>query len=429
MSRCIPSSGINLFQGIYQLIEDYESASGRKALNLSLGNPDTVPDPEILELRGRLASDPSFDLHTYAEDQDRRGFAEAMVELHGGIRVAEFEPLRALPIPGIKTAGALMPLACGLHLKASNGTGEFRLVSHLPAYDVIGTWASDYFGSERIVWPLCSSDGMKPNLDRLRRAVAASQEERVDLVYVIRPGNPASVGTTDSEWRELIEWCLQNGSRLVNDAAYCGLATESHVPLARVARDYPNLEWIEMYSVSKSFSDPGARLGALVGSRDFVEDFNLIKGNTESGPVPSVMAAYGEFFADREAAVQSLVAKRELYRRRLEFLVPRLERAGLRPACKTDAGFFTLWKVPRTILGIDLHREAIRTGESVHELFNRRVISETGIVGVHFRGPGGEGQGQGDPLIRYAVCTDVFDLEFQERFEESLDRFRPEYED
>lgn len=64
---------------------------------------------------------------------------------------------------------------------------------------------------------------------------------------------------------------------------------------------------------------------------------------------------------------------------------PKLEAAGLKPACRT----------------------------------------ETGIVGMHFQGPAVGGKSE--PLIRYAVCTDVLDAKFQKRFEEQLDRLELEY--
>jgi hypothetical protein len=100
--------------------------------------------------------------------------------------------------------------------------------------------------------------------------------------------------------------------------------------------------------------------------------------------------------------------------------------AGFKPACRTEAGFFTLWKAPRRVLGIDLAKDARVRELPIHEAFNRLVIAETGIVGVHFEGmtPGG----RPDPLIRYAVCTDVLKRSFQERFEEALRRLGPEYD-
>ena len=424
MPRRIPAAGINLFQFIYVLLDEYEHRSGLSALNLSLGNPDGVPPEEILRLEAAFSQDPGFDYHTYAEDKNLLGFCEGMVELHGRVRFQEYAHLRAVPIAGIKTATALIPLACGLHLKT--GRGRFTLASNLPSYDVVGTWTEAYLGARRVVWPLYSADNMSLDVSRLEEALRRAKVRRPDLVFVVRPGNPGSVGATAAEWKALIEFCLARGCRLVNDAAYVGLADARHVPLAAVAKDYPDLEWLELYSVSKSFSDPGARLGAMVGSRDFVEDYTTIKGNTESGPVPALMAAYGRFFQDLPAARRALERLRDMYRSRLDYVIPSLRRAGLRQACSTDAGFFTLWETPRKVLGVDLVAEARRRGLTWHEAYNRLVISETGIVGVHFSGFGPEGGPA--PLVRYAVCAQVLDPAFQARFETQLARLQPEYD-
>ncbi len=426
MARKIPASGINLFQLIYILRNEYESKTGKKALNLSLGNPDGVPPPAIRELQAHYAADPGFAYHTYAEDTNLHRFVEGMVRLHGGIDIDEFDHVGGVPIPGIKTAGALIPLACGLHLPDRSRRDSFKLVSNLPAYDVIGTWTHSYLGAERIVWPLVSEDDMRLNIERLDTALAAREIDSVDVVYVIRPGNPAAVGANVDEWTQLLDWCVAKGARLVNDAAYAGLCESGkHTSLAQVASLRTDCEWAEMYSVSKSFSDPGARLGALVGSKDFVQDFTLIKGNTESGPVPSMMAAYGDFLADQKRAQSALDTQRDLYRNRLDYIIGKLKEIGLRPACETSAGFFTLWQVPKRAFGISLSNDPRCAGQSDHEAFNRLVIDETGIVGVHFQGPGSDGHGES--LIRYAVCDDVLATEFQQRFEAGIAMIKPEY--
>ena len=408
MTRHIPATGINLFQLIYVLIREYTEKTGLSPLNLSLGNPDGVPPKEILELKARFARDPGYEYHTYAEDKNLHGFAEGMVELHGGVKAEGHPHLKVLPTAGIKTASALLPLACGLHLPDAARRSSFVAASNLPAYDVIGTWTQQYLGAERVVWPLRSEAGMRLELPLLKEALKARGRQRADLLFVIRPGNPAAVGVTEAEWREICEYCAKSGTRLVNDAAYAGLADPAHhAPLARVAKDFKDLEWLELYSVSKSYNDPGARLGALIGSKEFVEDYVMIKGNTDSGPVPGVMAAYGEFFKDRAAARAALDDLRGLYDKRLAYVIPKLKQAGLRPACDTNAGFFTLWKAPKRVLGREV-------GDS--EAYNRLVISELGLVGVHFPG-----------YIRYAVCADVLAPAFQERFEKALQKLQPEY--
>ncbi len=427
MTRKIPASGINLFQLIYILKREYEEKTGKTALNLSLGNPDGVPPQSILDLQAKYAKDPGYQYHTYAEDNNLHGFAEAMVQLHGGIQLADHKHLRVVPIAGIKTAGAIMPLACGMHLPDAHQRDSFSIVSNLPAYDVIGTWNNSYLGNaQRIVWPLASEDDMRLNMARLHAALKEKALSRVDLIYVIRPGNPAAVGASEEEWKELCSFCETHQIRLVNDGAYAGLCEPgSHRSLASVACHFPNLDWIEMYSVSKSFSDPGARLGAIVGSDDFVSDFILIKGNTDSGPVPAMMAAYGEFLSDKSNAKKELDAQRNVYRKRLDYIIGKIKDYGLRPACETSAGFFTLWKVPTKAFGVTLADDPRTKDYPPQEAFNRLVIEETGVVGVHFQGPGADGKGEA--LIRYAVCDDVLAPAFQEQFEAGFSRMKPEY--
>ncbi|MFA6316947.1 MAG: aminotransferase class I/II-fold pyridoxal phosphate-dependent enzyme [Elusimicrobiota bacterium] len=425
MPRAIPPAGINLFQSIYLLLADYERRSGLPALNLSLGNPDGIPPSRIRRLEARFCKDPGYDYHTYAEDKDLLDFCDGMVSLHGRIRFKRHPGLAAAPIAGIKTATALIPLACGLHLPDRERRNSFIMASNLPAYDVAGTWSDSYLGARRVVWPLYASEGMRLRVENLETALAKARVRRPDLVFVIRPGNPASVKATTADWRSLIAFCLKHKTRLVNDAAYAGLSDKTHIPLASIAKDYPDLEWLELYSVSKSFSDPGARLGALVGSKDFVQDYMTIKGNTDSGPVPALMAAYGRFFQDRKTAAKSLESLYRLYRRRLDYVIASFKKAGLRQACATDAGFFTLWKVPAQAFGQDIQAKALDQGIPASEAYNKLVISETGIVGVHFSGPTPEGGLE--PLIRYGVCADVLAPRFKKRFEAALSRLQPRY--
>jgi aspartate/methionine/tyrosine aminotransferase len=427
--RKIPASGINLFQLIYILLDEYEAKHkgqpNGKALNLSLGNPDLIPPKEVLDLKSKYENRPDYDLHTYAEDKNLNRFCEGLVEVFTGLKLDSLTHLRATPIAGIKTATAILPLACGLHLK---GRENFRVATNLPAYDVMGTWSANYLGTNRIVWPLSARDGMKMRVDGLRAACAASGTQP-DLIFVIRPGNPASAGATREEWESLIAYCVENGIRLVNDGAYATLTDgKSHVPLAVVAKDHPNLEWAELYSMSKSFSDPGSRLGVLLGSKEFVEDFILIKGNTDSGPVPTGMAAYGELFREPAKAKALLADIYATYRKRLDILVPKLKAIGLRPACETTSGFFTLWLTPDEAFGIDLVKEAANRGIPKAELYNRLVIERTGMVGVHFTGPK-LADGTTESFIRYAVCTDVTAPEFVRRFDSAITEIKPKYRD
>ena len=172
-------------------------------MNLSLGNPDLVPVEEIRNLKSKFQLQSELALHTYAEDNNLNQFCEGMVRAFTGVDYKAKSHLRAVPIAGIKTASAILPLACGLHLKDRK---QFHVVSHLPAYDVIGTWSSSYLATNRIVWPLSSHDSMKMNLQSLKASLKSANVEKPDLIFVIRPGNPASTGASREEWKELIEF-------------------------------------------------------------------------------------------------------------------------------------------------------------------------------------------------------------------------------
>jgi len=425
--RQIPASGINLFQLIYILIREYEEKTKVQCMNLSLGNPDLIPEPEILKLKSEIQLQTQYDLHTYAEDKNLDHFTEGLVKNFTGVDLAKHPHLLATPIAGIKTATAILPLACGLHLK---GRENFTVVTHLPAYDVMGTWEAGYLGAKRIVWPLSSENQMRMDVEKLKSALKSANVEKPDMIFVIRPGNPASQRATREEWIPLIELCILMGTRLVNDGAYTTLtddgSQEAHVSLIEVAKDYPALEWMELFSVSKAFSDPGQRLGVAVGSKDFIDDFILIKGNTDSGPNPVGMSAYGKLFQDEAKTKKILTDLYQIYRQRLDYLVPRLKGIGLKPACDTTSGFFTLWKTPDHAYGLDLVAKAKTDGIPQAELFNRLTIEKTGIVGVHFTGPDGSTGGK-ESFIRYAVCTDVLDAKFQARFESAIAQIQPKY--
>jgi aspartate/methionine/tyrosine aminotransferase len=37
------------------------------------------------------------------------------------------------------------------------------------------------------------------------------------MILTVKPGNPCPVGATREEWEEIIEYCIKNKIRLVND--------------------------------------------------------------------------------------------------------------------------------------------------------------------------------------------------------------------
>jgi LL-diaminopimelate aminotransferase len=200
------------------------------------------------------------------------------------------------------------------------------------------------------------------------------------------PHNPSGQIATREWWKEICAYCEQNGIRLFNDNPYYILShSKQSCALTEVAIDFRELSWAEAFSASKVINNgTGWRVGAMVGSPDFIRDIATIKGNTDSGFVaPMAIGVLNTIENDKA----SVAACREVYGHRIKILIDILTRHGMRLTIEPGAGFFTLWQRPDKAFGVQI-KDA--------EHFNFLMIEKTGVVGVHF-----------EPYIRYSVTGDI----------------------
>jgi len=207
------------------------------------------------------------------------------------------------------------------------------------------------------------------------------------LVMMNYPHNPSGQIATKNWLAELCDLCEHRDIRLFNDNPYYLLSydlTNSYT-LSDIAPTYKHLSWAEAFSASKIISNgTGWRIGAIVGSPDFVGDIAKIKGNTDSGFVAPMAA--GVLYAI-EHDQEHIEECRYRYVRRVVVLTAILAKYGMKIAVEPRAGFFTLWLRPRMAFGMPINDA---------DQFNSLMIAKTGVVGVPF-----------EPYIRYAVTSDV----------------------
>jgi len=253
-----------------------------------------------------------------------------------------------------------------------------------PGYAVPATWCgSGYLNVDHQALTTNPGNAFIPE------ALEISQIPEGSLLMLNFPHNPSGQDVGGSFWHEICRICSERGIRLVNDAAYSLLSYADSVTLTEIAGLYPDLERIELFSVSKEIGNgTGWRVGAAVGTPEFIDDFRRIKGNDDSGFVASMAAAALHALEDDR---ESVFAACHQYQKRTEEVVyPILTAHGMRPAVKPAAGFFSLWELPRRAFGQEI---------TSARQFNELMIGRTGVVGVHFE-PG---------YIRYAVCGPVED--------------------
>ena len=298
-------------------------------------------------------------------------FSRRFVACHLAPKVLDGKNVDYLPIPGIKSMLGLVILACGDKCKTVATTTN-------PGYPTPKVWAQ-YLGKQVI----------EPEMNPENNFVFNPKDldpRDTKLIMMNYPHNPSGAVVGARDLLAICGYCSKFGIRLFNDAAYAKQKYGSDSwCLADVASGFADLSWAEAFSASKSLGNgTGWRVGAMVGSPDFIGDIKTIKGNADSGFVAPM--AYGALWAlehDNDG-VQKIT---QLYQRRATLLCNVLQPAGMRLATEPRAGFFTLWQLPKRAFGREI-KDA--------EDFNYAMIEgdgKTGVIGVHFH-----------PYIRYAVA-------------------------
>lgn len=368
----LPEGGVNLFQAIKAKCREVE-ATGQKLYRLSIGQPT---GPALLSARKAAAEAVMSEAESMHEYQDNSSpgvpnFAKRFIQAHFNFSL-DGEDVDYLPIPGIKPMLGLVQLACGAAQRSIRvGT------TTKPGYPTPADW-SRYLSLQQYALALNPENGFRFKPEDI--------EPGTDLIMVNYPHNPSGQIATREWWYDLCKYCYDHDIRLFNDNPYYILShSRKSCALIEVAKDFFGLSWAEAFSASKVISNgTGWRIGAIVGSPDFVGDIATIKGNTDSG-FAAPMAA-GVLYAI-ENDKESVAACREIYGRRLKILIDILTKYGMRLAIEPGAGFFTLWKRPDKAF-----EQEIKDAEH----FNFLMIEKTGVVGVHF-----------EPYIRYAVTGDI----------------------
>ena len=380
-SRLLKSEG-NLFQTI-KVWTVAAAEKGIKIIKLSIGQPSGPALESACKAAAEAVTSTSETMHEY-QDNGSPGvpeFARQFVSYH----VSQGFPLMSknvdyLPVPGLKSMLGLIPLACGA---SKNRTISVSTTTN-PGYPTPAYWCNILPGiAHRAI-------RLSPENSFLFNTNSVEMPSRDGLIMMNYPHNPSGKGTNGNWLRRVCRFAADNKIRIFNDAAYAILKHEpNHRNLADIAVEFPNLSWAEGFSASKAIRNgTGWRVGAIVGSPDFVADIARIKGDADSGFVAFAAAGVLHAFANDFI---SIVNNCLMYERRLKVLVSNLKGLGMQLAVKPEAGFFTLWLTPKKAFGQDVNDA---------EHFNRLMIEKTGVVGVHFN----------PDYIRYAVTSDVEEM-------------------
>lgn len=361
---------------------------GVDVIDLGAGDNDAPPPDVAIETMIGAVRTPALSKYGFQQGlPEFRQAATRWVERRFGFR---FDPVtETLPLIGSKEGLAHLVFAVA-------NPGDVAIVPE-PGYQAyIG--GSILAGADPYIVPLRKDQQFLLELDRIPTSVL----ERAKIVFVNYPNNPTAAVATPEYLERTVAICRRHGILLAYDNAYCDLTFDGYrapsIFETPGARDVA----IEFFSLSKSFSMTGWRIGFAVGAKELIGALTRVKSYIDTGPWLAVQKA-GAAALDR-AEVLVAPVRAELERRR-DAGVEALRAAGF-VADAPKAAMYLWVALP---------------GEVPSAVFARRSLEEAGVVvlpGSAF-GPAGEG------YFRIALTVGAARLgEAVARLGEMLERMR-----
>ncbi|HEX2637853.1 MAG TPA: aminotransferase class I/II-fold pyridoxal phosphate-dependent enzyme [Gemmatimonadales bacterium] len=334
--------------------------AGVDVIDLGAGDNDAPPPDIAVTAMTTALRDPAYSKYGFQQGLPAfRQAASNWLERRFGLG---FDPsTETLPLIGSKEGLSHLPFAVV-------NPGDATIVPE-PGYQAyIG--GSILAGAEPYIAPLRPEHDFLLDLERVPDAIL----RRAKLVFVNYPNNPTAAVATLEYLERTVALCRRHGILLAYDNAYCDLTFDGYrapsifeIPGARDVA-------LEFFSLSKSFSMTGWRLGFAVGRPELIGALTRVKSYVDTGPFLAVQKAGAAALDQAEALV---VPIREELERRRDAAVTALRAAGF--ALEPPKAAMYLWI-------------ALPTGIA-SAAFARRALEDTGVVvlpGSGF-GPAGEG--------------------------------------
>lgn len=334
--------------------------AGMDVIDLGAGDNDTPPPAVVVEALREALGNPALSKYGFQQGlpEFRKSCSEYLTRRFG----QTFDPFtEILPLIGSKEGLAHLPYAVV-------NSGDV-IVFPEPGYQAyIG--GSILSGGLPHVYALRAEEEFLLDLERLPVSVLS----RTRLVYLNYPNNPTAAVAPLEYLERMVAICRKHDILLAYDNAYCDLTYDGYVAPSIFevpgARDVA----VEFFSLSKSFSMTGWRLGWAAGRKELIGALNKVKSYVDTGPFLALQKA-GALALDR---AEELVAPvRALLSDRRDAAVQALRNVGL-PVSVPRAAMY-LW--------VPLPAGVPSAG------FTRRALEELGVVtlpGSSF-GPAGEG--------------------------------------
>jgi len=166
------------------------------------------------------------------------------------------------------------------------------------------------------------------------------------MLIISYPHNPTTAVVDLEFFEKVVAFCREHKMIVVHDFAYADLVFDGYKPPSLLQVKSAREIGVELFSLSKSYSMPGWRVGFCVGNRELVAALRRIKSYLDYGMFQPIQIAAIIALNGPEACVHNIVGT---YRERRDVLVDGLNRIGWETP-KPQATMFVWSKIPEPYL-------------------------------------------------------------------------------
>jgi alanine-synthesizing transaminase len=307
---------------------------GKDIIDLGMGNPDLPTPQHIVDKAIEAVQNPKN--HRYSASRGITKLRRAMADWYGDHFGVELDPDEEV----IVTIGAKEGIA---HLVLATISPGDVVFAPNPTYP-IHPYSAIIAGGDLRGIPI------SPERDFFEDLLTATKQTwpKPKMLIISYPHNPTTNVADKDFFERIVEFCKEHEIFVIHDFAYADLVYDGYEPPSFLQVPGAKDIGVEFYSLTKTFSMAGWRVGFCVGNREMVAALRRIKSYLDYGifqpiQIAAIIALKGPYGPVRENA--------EVYRERRDTLISGLERIGWH-IDKPKATMFVWAKIPEVHAGM-----------------------------------------------------------------------------
>lgn len=301
---------------------------GEDIIDLGMGNPD-LPTPQHIVDKLVEASQKGIN-HRYSASKGIKGLRKAIADWYARRYAVELD----MDLECVVTMGAKEGLAHLALVMLSPGDVVF---APDPAYP-IHPYASIIAGADVRHIPIGKGRDFIADLE-----LATKQTwPRPKLLIINYPHNPTGECVEVDFFQRIVDYAKEQNLYVIHDLAYADFTFDGYVAPSFLQAKGAKDVGVEFFSLSKSYSMPGWRVGFCCGNQDMVQALTRIKSYLDYGIFQPIQIAACHALNGPQECVRELM---DIYQDRRDALCEGLNRIGW-PVEKPKATQFVWAQIP-----------------------------------------------------------------------------------